>query len=34
MKTIKIFRGDRRAATVLTDTACGIAHLYNIILAG
>ncbi len=34
MKTFKILRDYRRAARTLTDTASGIAHLHNIILAG
>jgi len=32
MKEYKILRDYRRAAHTLTDTASGIAHLYNIIL--
>ncbi|WP_203719491.1 transposase family protein, partial [Asanoa siamensis] len=32
MKTWKILRDHRRAATTLTDTASGIAHLHNIAL--
>ncbi|GHJ06978.1 hypothetical protein TPA0907_13450 [Micromonospora humidisoli] len=34
MKTFKILRDYRRAASTLTDTASGIAHLHNIILLG
>jgi hypothetical protein len=34
MKCFKILRDYRRAARTLTDTASGIAHLHNIILAG
>ena len=34
MKTFKILRDYRRAAHTLADTASGIAHLHNIILAG
>jgi len=34
MKCWKILRDYRRAARTLTDTASGIAHLHNIILAG
>jgi len=34
MKEFKILRDYRRAAHTLTDTASGIAHLYNIVLAG
>ncbi|MFI9643089.1 transposase family protein [Micromonospora sp. NPDC051925] len=34
MKTFKILRDYRRAASTLADTASGIAHLHNIILAG
>jgi hypothetical protein len=34
MKCSKILRDYRRAARTLTDTASGIAHLHNIILAG
>ncbi|ABP55285.1 hypothetical protein Strop_2844 [Salinispora tropica CNB-440] len=34
MKTFTILRDNRRAAHTLTDTASGIAHLHNIILAG
>jgi len=34
MKEFKILRDHRRAASTLTDTASGIAHLYNIIIAG
>ncbi len=34
MKEFKILRDYRRAASTLTDTASGIAHLYNIIIAG
>ncbi len=34
MKTFTILRDYRRAAHTLTDTASGIAHLHNIILAG
>jgi hypothetical protein len=34
MKTFKILRDYRRAANTLADTASGIAHLHNIILAG
>ena len=33
MKEWKILRDYRRAARTLTDTASGIAHLYNIVLA-
>ena len=32
MKEFKILRDYRRAADTLTDTAAGIAHLYNIII--
>ncbi|OWV09600.1 hypothetical protein B5D80_08705 [Micromonospora wenchangensis] len=34
MKTFKILRDYRRAARTFADTASGIAHLHNIILAG
>ncbi|GAA3783392.1 hypothetical protein GCM10022225_84550 [Plantactinospora mayteni] len=34
MKCFKILRDYRRAASTLADTASGIAHLHNIILAG
>ncbi|EWM64997.1 hypothetical protein J3R08_001808 [Micromonospora sp. HB375] len=34
MKCFKILRDYRRAAHTLADTASGIAHLHNIILAG
>jgi hypothetical protein len=34
MKEFKILRDYRRAAHTLTDTAAGIAHLYNILIAG
>lgn len=34
MKTFKILRDYRRAAHTVTDTASGVAHLHNIILAG
>jgi DDE superfamily endonuclease/Helix-turn-helix of DDE superfamily endonuclease len=34
MKEWKILRDYRRAANTLTDTASGIAHLYNIVIAG
>ncbi|MFC6018500.1 transposase family protein [Plantactinospora solaniradicis] len=34
MKCFKILRDYRRAARTLADTASGIAHLHNIILAG
>lgn len=34
MKEWKILRDYRRAASTLTDTAAGIAHLYNIVIAG
>jgi hypothetical protein len=34
MKEWKIMRDYRRAAHTLTDTAFGIAHLYNILIAG
>jgi hypothetical protein len=34
MKEWKILRDYRRAAHTLTDTASGIAHLYNIVIAG
>jgi hypothetical protein len=34
MKEWKILRDYRRAAHTLTDTAAGIAHLYNIVIAG
>jgi hypothetical protein len=34
MKCFKIQRCYRRTASTLTDTASGIAHLHNIILAG
>jgi len=34
MKEFKILRDYRRAAHTLTDTAAGIAHLYNIIVTG
>jgi hypothetical protein len=34
MKEFKILRDYRRAASTLTDTASGIAHLYNIIITG
>ncbi|MER7164758.1 IS5/IS1182 family transposase, partial [Micromonospora sp. NPDC000207] len=34
MKTYKILRDYRRAASTLADTASGIAHLHNIILTG
>jgi hypothetical protein len=34
MKEYKILRDYRRAASTLTDTAAGIAHLYNIITTG
>ncbi len=34
MKTFKILRDYRRAARTIADTASGIAHLHNIILAG
>jgi hypothetical protein len=34
MKEFKILRDHRRAAHTLTDTASGIAHLYNIVTAG
>ncbi|HKT05759.1 MAG TPA: transposase family protein, partial [Rugosimonospora sp.] len=34
MKEFKILRDYRRAASTLTDTASGIAHLCNIIITG
>ena len=34
MKVWKILRDCRRAAHTLTDTASGMAHLYNIVTAG
>ncbi len=34
MKCFKILRDYRRAAHTLADTASGIAHLHNTILAG
>ena len=34
MKEWKILRDYRRAASTLTDTAAGIAHLYNIVITG
>jgi hypothetical protein len=34
MKEFKILRDYRRASSTLTDTASGIAHLYNIIITG
>ena len=34
MKVWKILRDCRRAAHTLTDTASGIAHLYNIVTTG
>jgi hypothetical protein len=34
MKEFKILRDYRRAASTLTDTASGIAHLYNIVITG
>ena len=34
MKEWKILRDYRRAAHTLTDTASGIAHMYNLVLAG
>jgi hypothetical protein len=34
MKQWKILRDYRRAASTLTDTAAGIAQLYNIVITG
>ena len=34
MKEWKILRDYRRAASTLSDTAAGVAHLYNIVITG